>query len=137
MTVMPQFKSAFDPISPTMHGFIVSSILITASIASLFAGPLSDKISRTRTFALGGLIFGIGSIIECASLTLPMLIIGRCITGIGEGFFLSTITVYVCEIAPTATRGSLSCTVQLYVTIGVAVGELPGPSCHFRPYGSL
>lgn len=127
MTVMPQFKSAFDPISPTMHGFIVSSILITASIASLVAGPLSDKISRTRTFALGGLIFGIGSIIECASLSLTMLIIGRCITGIGEGFFLSTITVYVCEIAPTSIRGTLSCTVQLYITIGVAAGKLLRP----------
>lgn len=120
---MPQFKAVFDPISPTLQGLIVSSILITASLASLVAGPLSDKISRTRTFALGGLIFGVGSVIECASSTLIMLIIGRCVQGTGEGLFLSTITVYVCEIAPTSIRGSLSCTVQLYITIGVAVGE--------------
>jgi MFS family permease len=123
---MPQFKDAFDPISATLQGLIVSSILITASIASLVAGPLSDKISRTHTFALGGLIFAIGSAIECASLDLPMLIVGRCISGIGEGLFLSTITVYVCEIAPTAIRGSLACTVQLYITIGIATGKLYG-----------
>jgi MFS family permease len=121
---MPQFKNAFDPISPTLQGLIVSAILITASLASLVAGPLSDKISRTRTFALGGLIFAIGSVIECASFALPMLIVGRCIAGVGEGLFLSTIIVYVCEIAPTAIRGSLSCTVQLYITIGIAAGGL-------------
>jgi MFS family permease len=120
---MPQFKDTFDPISPMLQGLIVSAILITASLASLAAGPLSDRISRTRTFALGGLIFAIGSVIECASFKLPMLITGRCIAGVGEGLFLSTITVYVCEIAPTAIRGSLSCTVQLYVTIGIATGE--------------
>lgn len=123
VTVMPQFKNAFDPISPTLQGLIVSSILITASISSLVAGPLSDKISRTRTFALGGLVFALGSVIECAASTLPMLIAGRCIAGIGEGLFLSTLTVYVCEIAPTSIRGSLSCTVQLYITIGIAAGE--------------
>jgi MFS family permease len=55
-----------------------------------------------------------------------MLIVGRCISGIGEGLFLSTITVYVCEIAPTAIRGSLACTVQLYITIGIATGKLYG-----------
>jgi MFS family permease len=133
VTVMPQFKDAFDPISPTLQGLIVSAILITASIASLVAGPLSDKISRTRTFALGGLIFAIGSMVECASFVLPMLIVGRCIAGVGEGLFLSTITVYVCEIAPTAIRGSLACTVQLYITIGIATGELCG-RCSFEHF---
>lgn len=41
VTVMHQFKMAFGPISPVLQGLIVSSILLTASIASLFAGPIS------------------------------------------------------------------------------------------------
>ena len=124
---MPQFKAKFDPISPTLQGLIVSSILITASISSIFAGPLSDRISRTRTFALGGAVFSIGSIISSAAYNLPMLFVGRCLSGIGEGLFLSTITVYILEIAPTSIRGSLSCTTQLLITMGIALGKSCNP----------
>ncbi|ETW86089.1 MFS sugar transporter [Heterobasidion irregulare TC 32-1] len=130
VTVMPQFKAKFDPISPALQGLIVSSILITASISSIFAGPLSDRISRTRTFALGGAVFSIGSIISSAAYNLPMLFVGRCLSGIGEGLFLSTITVYILEIAPTNIRGSLSCTTQLLITMGIALG-------YFISYGSV
>lgn len=52
-----------------------------------------------------------------------MLFVGRCIAGLGEGLFLSTVTVYILEIAPTNVRGRLSCLVQLAVTLGVAAGE--------------
>lgn len=124
ITVMPQFLDLFAPISPVMEGLIVSSILIPASIFSLLAGPLSDRISRTRTFALGGAVSVVGNVIACSASSLPQLFVGRCIAGAGEGLFVSTITVYTCEIAPTAIRGKLSCTVQLYITLGIAAGEL-------------
>lgn len=120
---MPQFLEVFSPISPTLHGFIVSSILLTASTASFFAGALSDRISRKYTFAVGGAVFAIGSVIVASAKTLPQLIVGRCIAGVGEGLFLATITVYTCEIAPTAIRGTLACTTQLFVTFGIASGE--------------
>lgn len=120
---MPQFLEVFSPISPTLHGFIVSSILLTASTASFFAGALSDRISRKYTFAVGGAVFAVGSVIVASAKTLPQLIVGRCIAGVGEGLFLATITVYTCEIAPTAIRGTLACTTQLFVTFGIASGE--------------
>lgn len=121
---MPQFENTFHHPSSTIQGLIVSSILITASLASLASGPLSDKISRTYTVALGGVIFTIGAVIQCASSSLPPLLVGRFVAGAGEGIFLSTVTVYVCEIAPTSMRGSLACTVQLYCSIGVMLGKL-------------
>ncbi|TFY82371.1 hypothetical protein EWM64_g1647 [Hericium alpestre] len=130
VTVMPAFKAQFDPISPILQGLIVSSILMTASVFSIFAGPLSDRFSRTHTFAVGGGIFSVGSIISSCAYNLAMLFVGRLITGIGEGLFLSTITVYILEIAPTSIRGKLSCTTQLFVTLGVASG-------YFVAYGSV
>ena len=122
ITVMPQFQRAFAPISPTLHGLIVSSILITGSSFSFLAGPISDHISRTYTFALGGAIFAAGSALAASAHSLTQLFIGRCVAGAGEGLFLSTITVYTCEIAPTAIRGTLACFTQLFVTIGIASG---------------
>ncbi|TFY68988.1 hypothetical protein EVG20_g3344, partial [Dentipellis fragilis] len=130
VTVMPQFKAQFDPISPILQGLIVSSILMTASLSSVLAGPLSDRFSRTRTFGTGAGIFCVGSVISSCAYNLAMLFVGRLITGVGEGLFLSTVTVYILEIAPTSIRGQLSCTTQLFVTLGVATG-------YFFSYGTV
>lgn len=127
ITIMPKFQDQFAPkdtgkISPTVQGLIVSSILITASLASIVSGPLSDRISRTRTVAVGAIIFSVGSAIACSANTLAQMFIGRCIAGVGEGLFLSAVTVYAVEIAPASSRGRLGSVVQLLITIGIAVG---------------
>ena len=102
----------------------MSSILITAATFSLLAGPLSDRISRKYTLAVGGAIFSAGSAIVASASKLPQIFVGRCLAGVGEGLFLSVCTVYTCEIAPAAIRGTLVCTIQLFITIGVASGVL-------------
>ncbi|KAH9835803.1 general substrate transporter [Rhodofomes roseus] len=133
ITTMPQFVSRFSKsgvLSATIQGLIVSIILITASMASLVSGPLSDRISRTRTISLGAIIFAGGSAISCASRTLAMLFVGRCLAGIGEGLFLSAVTVYAVEIAPASARGRLGSMVQLLCTMGIASG-------YFICYGTV
>ncbi|KAJ3522728.1 hypothetical protein NM688_g8835 [Phlebia brevispora] len=122
---MSQFRNHFfgsSDIDPTVQGLIVSSILLTASLASLVSGPLSNRISRTRTIALGAITFSAGSAIACSSGALAQLFVGRCIAGVGEGLFLSAITVYTVEIAPSSARGRLGTVVQLLITIGIASG---------------
>ena len=93
--------------------------------ALTLAGPLADKFSRTRTASLGGAVFCVGSILAAAASNLAMLFVGRCIAGVGEGLFLSSAMVYLLEIAPTNLRGRLSCTQQLFVTLGLAAGKCP------------
>ncbi|KZV71991.1 general substrate transporter [Peniophora sp. CONT] len=130
ITIMPQFIEKYDLHSPTIQGLLVSAILITAALSSLAAGPLADRFSRTRTAALGGAVFCIGSILSAAASSLAMLFVGRCISGVGEGLFLSSAMVYLLEIAPTHLRGRLSCTQQLFVTLGIASG-------YFISYGTV
>ncbi|KZV66124.1 general substrate transporter [Peniophora sp. CONT] len=130
ITIMPQFIKQYDLHSPTIQGLIVSSILITASLASLAAGPLADRFSRTRTAALGGAVFCVGSILAAAASNLAMLFVGRCVAGVGKGLFLSSAMVYLLEIAPTHLRGRLSCTQQLFITFGLASG-------YFISYGTV
>ncbi|KAF8518229.1 general substrate transporter [Gautieria morchelliformis] len=140
---MPQFHTYFGTFSPTLQGLVVSAILITGAIFSLAAGYLSDRISRTYTIGIGSFLFAVGSAIFCAAPSLPLLFLGRCIAGAGEGLFLSTITVYTCEIAPTSIRGTLASIVQLFVTFGVASGyfvcygtvRLQGTLAWRLPYG--
>lgn len=71
-------------------------ILITSTISGVCSGILADKISRIFTMSLGAAIFCAGSVIECVSLDLVCILVGRGIAGVGEGFFLPIIAVYWC-----------------------------------------
>jgi MFS family permease len=90
---MSSFEDTFGPLSATLHGLIVSMILIPAALASFFAGHLADTVDRPRACTIGALLFGLGAGIEAGSVNVGMLIAGRIITGIGEGLFLSTVVV--------------------------------------------
>lgn len=90
---MPSFVETFGVLSSTLHGMVISSILLAATFASLFAGPLSDNLGRTHAVALGAVVFAIGAALEASAFSIGMLIAARCIVGIGEGLFFSTLVV--------------------------------------------
>lgn len=90
---MPQFAGTFGLLSSTVHGLVVSTILIPAALSSFFGGHLANKLGRLRGTVLGAAIFGVGAAVEASSIALGMLIAGRAVKGIGEGLFLSTSVV--------------------------------------------
>ncbi|KAL1304710.1 hypothetical protein AAFC00_003658 [Neodothiora populina] len=127
---MPQFLEYFGSFTSTVHGVLVSSILIPASVTSFFAGSVADKLGRVLAISIGGFIFCLGTALEAAAQNLAMLFVGRCITGVGEGLFLSTLVVYVIEISPARQRGVLASVQQLLVSTGICVG-------YFVCYGTV
>ncbi|KAF3928461.1 hypothetical protein ABW20_dc0104142 [Dactylellina cionopaga] len=130
ITVMEQFQNDFGRTSPTMHGVIISMILLTAAISSIFAGHLADKISRTHTTCLGAGIFAIGSLLQATAgfgqnsrgTKLGVLLLGRSVAGIGEGFFLTSAQVYIIEIAPGHVRGRVTSILFIGITSGLCLG---------------
>ncbi|KAI4259350.1 MAG: hypothetical protein L6R42_004602 [Xanthoria sp. 1 TBL-2021] len=130
VTAMPGFADSFGTFSPTIHGLIVSSILLPAAFTSFFAGHLADKVGRLNAISTGAAIFAVGATLEAGAVSLAMFIPGRALAGIGEGFFLSTVVVYICEICPPERRGPIASLVQLLTTLGIPTG-------YFVCYGSV
>ena len=95
---MEEFTKHFGTLSEFMRGFVVAIILLPSALTGIFAGKVSDKISRKYTVSLGCAIFAVGTVVATVAPNLATLIVGRCIAGSGEGFFLSAATVYLCEI---------------------------------------
>lgn len=122
VTTMESFITTFGNFSSTMHGVIVSSILLPGALAALIAGILADRYGRTRMISIGSIVFGIGAALETASFHLAMFMIGRLIKGAGEGIFLSTVYVHVCEISPAKNRGIISAMPQFLITLGLVMG---------------
>ncbi|KAI1097455.1 general substrate transporter [Jackrogersella minutella] len=122
VTVMEDFTKYVGNPSPTIHGLIVSSILIPAAVSSFFAGRVADALGRPRGIAIGSFVFGAGAALEGASVHIAMFVVGRVIEGIGEGLYLSMMVVYVCEISPPRYRGALTTAPQLLTTLGLVTG---------------
>lgn len=93
VTVMEDFTRYVGNPTPTVHGLIVSSILIPAAVSSFFAGRVADALGRPRGIAIGSFVFGVGAALEGASMHIAMFIVGRIIEGVGEGLYLGMLIV--------------------------------------------
>jgi MFS family permease len=60
---------------------------------ALIAGDVADRIGRRWTIISGCLTFTVGCILETASTTLAVMVVGRLIAGAGVGF-ISAISKY-------------------------------------------
>ncbi|XP_022132383.1 probable polyol transporter 6 [Momordica charantia] len=102
---------------------VLAGILnLCALVGSLMAGRTSDQIGRRYTIVLASIIFMIGAILMGYGPNYAILLVGRCITGIGVGFALMIAPVYSAEISSSATRGFLTSLPELCIGLGILTG---------------
>ncbi|KAH0436169.1 hypothetical protein CcaCcLH18_04459 [Colletotrichum camelliae] len=130
ITAMSQFKESIGNLSPFLVGFTVSLIMLTGAVPSVLTGYLADRFGRLKLNVAGAILFGIGVLLQGTAYTLPHFMFGRALAGLGEGIFLSNLSVYICEISPTKSRGTLAGLPQFMSTAGVCVG-------YFAAYGTV
>lgn len=85
-------------------GLVPTLTLITASLAGIIGGALSDRIGRTRMLVYTILIYSLGSAGTALSTGLPTLIFWRIIVGIGLGAEWAAGAVLVSETWPAKHR---------------------------------
>lgn len=122
VTTMPAFRQTFGDFSPTVHGVIVSSVLISGAFTALVAGVLAHRFGQVRIFAIGAFIYGVGAAVQASATSLGAFIVGRLIEGIGEGLFVSNVWVQVSEMSPTKYRGMMTALPQFSIVVGVVAG---------------
>ncbi|CAD0110556.1 unnamed protein product [Aureobasidium uvarum] len=93
VTEMPFFASSIGELTSFLRGFTVSLIMLTGAFPSFFAGQLADRFGRLAIVAVGALVFAIGAALEGGANKLGMFLAGRALCGIGEGLWLSNVTV--------------------------------------------
>ncbi|CAN6674926.1 high-affinity glucose transporter Hxt2p [Trichomonascus vanleenenianus] len=99
-----------------MQGNITAMYDIGCVIGSIICFFVGDKIGRKKAIMAGGSIMIVGTVILASSYTIAQLIVGRIVTGIGNGFNSSTIPVFQSEMAKPHNRGALL-SMQAVVTI--------------------
>ncbi|GKT48112.1 major facilitator-type transporter ecdD [Colletotrichum spaethianum] len=90
-------------------------------VGALVNGPIADGLSRRWTILLANAIFLIGSIIQAASVNVPMMFAGRFMAGVSIGQLSMVVPLYLSEMAPPNLRGSLVALQQLGITTGIMI----------------
>lgn len=102
-------------------GWAVSSLTLTASLAMMVSGPISDRVGRKKVLSFAALLYTISAIGSAFAPTFLLLIIARMIGGIGVGASLIIAPMYIAEIAPPKMRGRMVSFNQLNIVLGISV----------------
>ena len=90
---MSQFARVFGELTPIARGFVVSFLLFMGAFPAFFAGQLADRFGHLRIVLVGALVFCVGSALQGGAIDLPMLLVGRAFAGLGEGLWLTNVSM--------------------------------------------
>lgn len=108
----PIFLAQFPQMEPSnKSGAIQALVVAIYEIGCLLGSGLiifvGDKLGRRKSVLIGTLIMLIGTALQATAFTLGHLIVGRIVTGFGNGMNTSSIPVWQSEMAPPKIRGFL------------------------------
>jgi sugar porter (SP) family MFS transporter len=115
-----KFVSIEFDLSPVQHGFAVASLTLTATLAMMVSGPLSDRIGRKKVLIWAALLFFVSAVFSALSQSYYQLVTARMVGGLGVGAALIVPPMYIAEIAPPRMRGRLVSFNQLNIVIGLS-----------------
>jgi sugar porter (SP) family MFS transporter len=113
------YKRTFSNPGPNAQGAIVATMPAGSFVGALAVASLGDKLGRKKTIILAGIIWVIGSILQCAAINRGMLVVGRLISGISVGISSAVVPVYQSEITAPAIRGRIVSLQQWSITWGI------------------
>ncbi|TEA16362.1 Sugar transporter STL1 [Colletotrichum sidae] len=103
----PDITSGEKTIRSTNQGIAVASYNLGCFIGAVISIFISNKLGRKRMIILGTSIMVIGAALQASAFSLEHFIIGRIITGLGNGGNTSTVPTWQSETCSSHKRGKL------------------------------
>lgn len=135
--VLNEFVMDAAPFDPEIISWVVSLLPFGAICGSLISSLPLNKFGRRPTLFLAGFIFMIANLlIGLADLnsSIAMVLVGRCIAGIGVGISVPSAVIYISEVVSPHLRGTFGCIPALLLALGVLIGYVVGA---FLPWHKL
>jgi len=113
--IEPEFQ-----LSKIELGWAVASLSLSATVAMMFAGPISDKYGRIIVLKYSALLYAFSALLSAVAPSFFILVFARMLAGIGVGISLIIAPMYIAEIAPADKRGKMVSFNQLNIVIGLS-----------------
>lgn len=110
------------------HLSMVSSLFFLHLFLHIFSikGPYVEKFGRKMMIMMSSIPFVIGWLAITYAPNIPILLIGRFITGLCCGAITVTVPVYIAETVPAHSRGFFGSGFQLFITLGILISYAIG-----------
>ena len=102
-------------------GWAVSSLTLTATLAMMLTGPLSDRFGRRVILRAAATLYGLSAVASALAPNFAVLVVARMIGGFGVGASLITAPMFIAEISPAKVRGTMVSFNQLNIVLGISV----------------
>ncbi|KAL1999838.1 hypothetical protein VTN02DRAFT_3897 [Thermoascus thermophilus] len=115
----------------SLMGIILSIYNLGCFVGCILNFIFGDYFGRRRAMwiAMGWVI--VGAALQTSCYSVPHLMVGRFITGIGTGIETSTVPMYQAELCEAHKRGRLVCSEALFVGIGLVIAYFFDYGMHF------
>lgn len=117
--VVPFIETQFH-LTKIQLGWAVASLTLTATLAMMLSGPISDRIGRRPVLKIAAVMFAISAVASAVAPNFTTLVLARLLGGLGVGAALIIAPMYIAEIAPAHLRGRLVSFNQLNIVIGIS-----------------
>ena len=102
----------------------MGSLNFIAAAGALIGGPCSDRFGRKFTVGLTCWLFLLGTIFMTVATNYAVLLIGRCVAGLGVGVAFIAAPVFISEVSPPHMRGELNTTFDVAINSGILIGYI-------------
>ncbi|RJF81091.1 MFS transporter [Azospirillum cavernae] len=106
--------------------WVVVSYLLVVTALIVGVGRFGDQLGKKRLYLWGLVIFMAASALCALSNTLPMLIVGRAMQGLGGAILMALSFAFVGEIFPKERAGFAMGVLSTMVSFGIALGPSLG-----------
>ena len=105
----------------TIQGISIAAYNLGCFVGAVICIWIGNLLGRRKTIFLGSAIMVVGATLQCSSFSLPQFIIGRVITGIGNGLNTSTVPTWQSECSKSHRRGQLVMMEGAMITGGICL----------------
>ncbi|KAM5467916.1 hypothetical protein MauCBS54593_005198 [Microsporum audouinii] len=105
----------------TIQGISVASYNLGCFVGALACIWIGDRLGRRKTIWLGSAIMVVGAALQASAYGLPHFIVGRLVTGFGNGLNTSTVPTWQSECSKSHRRGQLVMVEGALITGGICI----------------
>ncbi|KAL4914315.1 general substrate transporter [Aspergillus aurantiobrunneus] len=103
------------------QGIAVASYNLGCFLGAILTIFIGNPLGRRHTIFCGCVTMTTGAILQCTSFDLPQWIVGRIVTGIGNGMNTSTVPTWQSESSKAHDRGKLVMIEGMLITAGITL----------------
>lgn len=105
----------------TRQGITVAAYNLGCFAGSIPTIWIGNMLGRRKAIFLGSLIMVIGAILQCTAFDLAQLVVGRLVTGFGNGINTSTVPTWQSECCKSHRRGQMVMIEGAMITCGITI----------------